>query len=118
MKKYILLATIAVSSLHADDRNEYYDSLLAKAGATPAGKTVEKTTSRDEYYNSLFAKTQTNGPGTSKSAIKKQPKGPEPSTDAIYNAYPNQGPGFYRYVERINGRRNYYLGRSRSIAAK
>ena len=24
----------------------------------------------------------------------------EPSADAIYNAYPNQGPGFYRYVER------------------
>jgi hypothetical protein len=61
---------------------------------------------------------QTNGPGTSKSAIKKHPKGAEPSAAAIYNAYPNQGPRFYRYVERISGRRNYYLGRSRSIAAK
>ena len=33
----------------------------------------------------------------------------EPSTDAIYNAYPDQGPGFYRYVDRDS--------RSRSIAA-
>ena len=31
---------------------------------------------------------------------------------------PNQGPRFYRYVERHSGRRNYYLGRSRRIAAK
>ena len=37
----------------------------------------------------------------------------EPSTDAIYNAYPNQGPGFYRYVERDSRRRNYDLGRPR-----
>ena len=30
----------------------------------------------------------------------KSAKLAEPSADAIYNAYPNQGPGFYRYVER------------------
>ena len=49
---------------------------------------------------------------------KSPAKVAEPSADAIYNAYPNQGPGFYRYVERNSSRRNYYLGRSRSIAAK
>ena len=48
----------------------------------------------------------------------KSAKPAEPSADAIYNAYPNQGPGFYRYVERNSSRRNYYLGRSRRIAAK
>ena len=30
----------------------------------------------------------------------------ESSADAIYNAYPNQGPGFYRYIERNSSRRN------------
>ena len=35
----------------------------------------------------------------------------EPSTDAIYNAYLNRGPGFYRYVKRNSRRRNYYLAR-------
>ncbi len=89
--------------------------MLAKAGATPAANAVEKT-SRDEYYNSLFAKTQTNGPGKSKSAIKSPAKLAEPSVDAIYTAYPNQGPGFYRYVERDSRRRNYYLGRPRASA--
>jgi hypothetical protein len=29
----------------------------------------------------------------------------------------NQGPGFYRYLERNSSRRNYYLGRPRRIAA-
>ena len=47
----------------------------------------------------------------------KSAKLAEPSADAIYNAYPNLGPGFYRYVERDSRRRNYYLGRSRRIAA-
>ena len=84
-----LIATAAFTSLHASERNEYYNSLLAKAGVTPAANTVEKT-SRDEYYNSLLAKMQTNGPGKSKSAVKKRDIGPEPSADAIYNAYPNQ----------------------------
>ena len=56
-----------------------------------------------------------NGP---KSAVKTRAKVAEPSADVIYNAYPNVGPGFYRYVERHSSRRNYYLGRSRNIAAK
>ena len=30
----------------------------------------------------------------------------EPFADAIYNAYPDQRPGFYRYVERHIRRRN------------
>ena len=75
--------------------------------------TVEKT-SRDEYYLSLLESKNTVAPRLpSKIPVKVA----EPSTDAIYNAYPNQGPGFYRYVERNSSRRNYYLGRSRSIAA-
>ena len=53
-----------------------------------------------------------------KPAVKIPARVAEPSADAIYNAYPNQGPGFYRYVERNSGRRNYYLGRPRRIAAK
>ena len=36
-----------------------------------------------------------------------------PPLIAIYNAYPNVGPGFYRYVGRDSRRRNYYLGRPR-----
>jgi hypothetical protein len=51
-------------------------------------------------------------------AVKSPAKLAEHSADAIYNAYPNRGPGFYRYVERNSSRRNYYFGRSRSIAAK
>jgi hypothetical protein len=53
-----------------------------------------------------------------KRAVKSRAKLAEPSVDAIYNAYPNQGPRFWRYAEHNIGRRNYYLGRSRSIAAK
>ena len=41
---------------------------------------------------------------------------PKPSAEAIYNAYPNHGPGFYRYVDRDSRRRNYYLGRPRGSA--
>jgi hypothetical protein len=64
-----LVAAAAFTSLHASDRNEYYNSLLAKAGATPAANTVEKT-SRDEYYTSLLASMQNNnGP---KPAIKSR----------------------------------------------
>ena len=58
------------------------------------------------------------GGSTRANTVEKTSRNAEPSVDAIYNAYPNQGPGFYRYVERHSGRRNYYLGRSRSIAAK
>jgi hypothetical protein len=65
----------------------------------------------------LVIPTQTSGPGKSKSAIKSRAKLAEPSVDAIYTAYPNQGPGFYRYVDRDSRRRNYYLGRPRGIAA-
>ena len=50
--------------------------------------------------------------------VEKTSRNAESSVDAIYNEYPNQGPEFYRYVERNSSRRNYYLGRSRSIAAK
>ena len=50
-----------------------------------------------------------NGP---KSGVKRGPKLAEPSADVIYNAYPNVGPGFYRYVGRDSRRRNY-LGRPR-----
>ena len=89
-----------------------------KQGPAPAGKsagnTIEKA-NRDERYASLLASMQSN---SGASLPSKARNSLEPSTDAIYNAYPNQGPGFYRYVERISGRRNYYLGRSRSIAAK
>ena len=64
-----LVAAAAFTSLHASDRNEYYNSLLAKAGATPAANTVEKT-SRDDYYTSLLASMQNNnGP---KPAIKSR----------------------------------------------
>jgi len=55
--------------VHAN-RDEYYNSLLAKAGVTPTANTVQKTTSRDEYYASLFAKTQNNN-GT-KRAVKRK----------------------------------------------
>ena len=54
-----------------------------------------------------------NGP---KPAVKSA-KLAEPCADAIYNAYLNRGPGFYCYVMRDSRRRNYYLGRSRRIAA-
>jgi hypothetical protein len=107
-----LIAAAALPSLHASDRDEYYNSLLAKAGATP--NTVEKT-SRDEYYASLLASMQNNnGP---KPAVKSPAKLAEPSADAIYTAYPNQGPVFYRYAERNSSRRNYYLGRPRRASA-
>ena len=55
---------------------------------------------------------------TCANTVEKTSRNAEPSIDAIYNACPNQRPGFYRYVERNSSRRNYYLGRSRSIAAK
>ena len=105
-----LIAAAAFTSLHASDRDEYYNSLLAKAGATPAATPVEKT-SRDEYYDSLLAKTQTSSPDKSKSAIKKRDKGPEPSVDAIYAAYPNRGPIFYRLAARNPRYRDYVLRR-------
>ena len=89
-----LIAAVAFTSLHANDRDEYYNSLLAKAGATPAAKAVEKD-SRDEYYASLLASMQNNN--APKSAVKSA-KLAAPSADAIYNAYPNRGPAFYRYV--------------------
>ena len=91
------------------------NSLLAKAVVSiPAGNTIEKA-NRDERYASLLASMQNNsGP----KPVVKSAKLAEPSADAIYNAYPNRGPGFYRYVERDSGRRNYYLARSRSTAAK
>ena len=54
------IAAAAFTSLHASDRNEYHNSLLAKAGARPAANTVEKT-SRDEYYASLLASMQNKG---------------------------------------------------------
>ena len=51
----------------------------------------------DEYYLSLLASKNTVAPCLpSKSATNVA----EPSTDAIYNAYLNRGPGFYRYVKR------------------
>ena len=37
-----LIAAAAFTSLHASDRDEYYNSLLAKAGATPAATPVER----------------------------------------------------------------------------
>ena len=39
------------------DRDEYYNSLLAKVGARPAGNTIEKA-NRDERYASLLASMQ------------------------------------------------------------
>jgi hypothetical protein len=84
-----------------------------KQGSAPASNTIKKA-NRDERYASLLANMQNNsGP---KPAVKSA-KLAEPSADAIYNAYPNQGPGFYRYVERNSSRRKYNLGRSRRIAA-
>jgi hypothetical protein len=95
MKKYILLATLAVSSLHASDRDEYYNSLLAKAGATPAPETVDKA-SRDEYYASLLASMQNNnGP---KPAVKSA-KLAEPSADAMV------APAGSRQTETSGGRK-------------
>jgi hypothetical protein len=90
------------------------NSLFAKAGvSTPPANTVE-TTGRDQYYAFLLANMQNNsGP---KPAVKIPANLAEPSVDAIYNACPNQGPGFYRYVERNSGRLTYYLGRPRRIA--
>ena len=61
------------------------------------GRLASKT-SRDEYYASLLASMQNNN--GLKPAVKSRAKLAEPSADAIYNAYPNQRPGFYRYVER------------------
>ena len=55
-----------------------------------------------------------NGP---KSAVKTRAKVAEPSAYAIYNAYPDQGPGFYCYVELNSSRRITTLGRPRRIAA-
>ena len=72
--------------------------------STPSANTVEKT-SRDHYYPSLLASTTVAPRLPSKIPAKVS----ESSADAIYNAYPDQGPGFYRYVERDS--------RSRSIAA-
>jgi hypothetical protein len=69
------ITAIAVSSLHASDRDKYYNSLLAKAGATPAANRVEKT-SRDEYYASLLASMQNQ-------RASKPPKLAEPSADVI-----------------------------------
>ena len=108
------IAAVAFTSLHANDRDEYYNSLLAKAGATHAAKAVEKD-SRDEYYASLLASMQNNN--APKSAVKSA-KLAEPPADAIYNPYPNRGPAFYRYVDRDSNRRNYYyyLGRPRASA--
>ena len=66
-------------------------------------------------HASLLASMQNNsGP---KPAVKAPTKLAEPSPDAIYNAHPNRGPIFDRYVERNSSRRNYYLGRPRKIAA-
>ena len=109
------IAATAFTSLHASDRNEYHNSLLAKAGVkhpplTRSRRPVATNTTR------LFSPACRTHSGP-KPAVKSA-KLAEPSADAIYNAYPNQGPGFYRYVERNSSRRNYYLGRSRRIAAK
>ena len=63
----------------------------------------------DEYYLSLLASKNTVVP----SLPSKARNSLSPPLIATYNAYPNQGPGFYRYVERDSRRRNYYLGRPR-----
>ena len=52
-----------------------------------------------------------------KPAVKIPANVAEPSADAIYTAYPNQGPGFYCYVELNSSRRITTLGRPRRIAA-
>jgi hypothetical protein len=82
--------------------------------AHPPRTRVEKT-SRDEYYPSLLASMQNNsGP---KPAVKSA-KLPELSADAIYNAYPQPRAGILPLRRaQPSGRRNYYLGRSRRIAA-
>jgi hypothetical protein len=76
-----------------------------KQGSAPAGNTIEKA-NRDERYASLLASMQNTqwSPACVKSA-----KLPEPSPDCDLQRLPNQGPGFYCYVERDS--------RSRSIAA-
>ncbi len=96
-------------------RDEYYNSLLAKAGVStpPLIRSRRPVATNATRLFSPACRTHS-GP---KPAVKSA-KPAEPSADAIYNAYPNQGPAFYRYVERNSSRRNYYLGRSRSIAAK
>ena len=84
-----------------------------KQGSAPP--VTRSRSHRDEYYRLFSPACRTTVVPSLPSIIQR--KVAEPSADAIYNAYPDQGPGFYRYVERHSGRRNYYLGRSRSIAA-
>ncbi len=106
-----LIAAAAFTSLHANERDDYYNSLLAKTG-TSTTKPVQAN--RDDYYNSLLANMQTssNTPASKgESAIKKYDNGPVPSADAIYSAYPNATPQFYRYAARNHRYRDYYLGR-------
>ena len=83
-----------------------------KQGSAPAGNTIEKA-NRDERYASLLASMQNNSVPSLPSKARNSLSPP-----LIYNAYLTRGPGFHRYVERNSSRRNYYLGRSRSIAAK
>lgn len=86
-----------------------------KQGSAPAGNTIEKA-NRDVRYASLLASMQ-NTQWSQACRQKSQPRSLSPPLMRSTKQYPNQGPEFYRYVERHSGRRNYYLGRSRSIAA-
>jgi hypothetical protein len=89
--------------------------LLAKAGGSiPAGNTIEKA-NRDERYASLLASMQNKG--WSQACRVKSAKLAEPPLIAIYNAYPTKAGILPLRRAQPSGRRNYYLGRSRRIAA-
>ena len=82
-------------------------------GASNEGASRVEKTSRED--NNLASMQNNSGP---EPAVKIPANVAEPSADAIYTAYPNQGPGFYCYVELNSSRRITTLGRPRRIAAK